>query len=425
MKSSRFLIPLTCVFGAAQVIAQEGLFDRVSEHLKVSAFDGQVRAQFSGLVDLDGYYIQQPPPGLIFTDKEYLLNPRLTLFLDLQLGPNIYGFAQARVDRGFDPGESDAEVRLDEYAIRISPWDDGRFSLQFGRFATIAGNWVARHYSWDNPFITAPVPYENVTGIWDSGPPWTSDTLLGWAHVPATIPGTGNTGEVHYGDEYSDKYLRNPIIWGPSYATGAAAFGRIGRFEYAAEIKNAALSSRPESWDLNEVGFDDPTFTARFGFRPNPTWNFGVSGSAGTFLVPSAQAFTPAGKDLSDYRQIVLGQDISFEWHHLQVWAEFFETRFEIPYVGGADTFAYYLEAKYKFGAQFFGALRWNQQFFGTVLDGGIDRPWGRDLWRLDAACGYRLTAHAQIKLQYSLEHEAFATRGNSHTLAGQVTLKF
>src|SRR6185436_4653817 len=122
--------------------------------------------------------------GLIFTDKEYLVNPRLTLFLDAQLGPNVYAFAQARLDRGFDPSESDAEIRLDEYALRISPWKDGRLSVQLGRFATIVGNWVPRHYSWDNPFVTAPVPYENVTAIWDSGPADSTDTLLYWGHVP-------------------------------------------------------------------------------------------------------------------------------------------------------------------------------------------------------------------------------------------------
>ena len=32
--------------------------------------------------------------------------------------------------------------------------------------------------------------------------------------------------------------------------------------------------------------------------------------------------------------------------------------------MGNADTFAYYLEGKYKFTPQFFAALRWNQQLF-------------------------------------------------------------
>ena len=66
------------------------------------------------------------------------------------------------------------------------------------------------------------------------------------------------------------------------------------------------------------------------------------------------------------HRETVLGQDISFEWRHWQLWAEVFEARFEIPGVGNADSLAYYFEAKYKFTPQLFGAFRWNQQFFFT-----------------------------------------------------------
>jgi hypothetical protein len=41
--------------------------------------------------------------------------------------------------------------------------------------------------------------------------------------------------------------------------------------------------------------------------------------------------------------------------HHLQLWAEFYEARFEVR-IGNADTFSYYLEAKYKITSQLFGA---------------------------------------------------------------------
>ena len=45
----------------------------------------------------------QPPPGLIDAAGDSLFNPRLSLFLDVQAGPHVYFFAQARLDRGFDP----------------------------------------------------------------------------------------------------------------------------------------------------------------------------------------------------------------------------------------------------------------------------------------------------------------------------------
>ncbi len=94
--------------------------------------------------------------------------------------------------------------------------------------------------------------------------------------------------------------------------------------------------------------------------------------------------------------------------------------------MGDVDTFAYYLEAKYKITPQLFGAMRWNQQMFGTVRDSEGDRAtWGRDVWRIDSSVGYRFTAHTQLKLQYSLQHEDSSSQGYGHTVAAQLTLRF
>ena len=399
----------------ASALAQDFL-DRVDESLTISAFHDNVRARLSGLIDLEFFRIDQPPPGLIDTDEHFLFNPRLTLFLDAQLGSGVYVFVQSRADRGFDPSDDGLQIRLDEYALRITPWEDGRVNLQIGKFATVVGNWVSRHLSWENPFITAPLPYENLTAIWDVQAADSVATLLGWAHVETT---PGNFG----GDELADKYLRSPIIWGPSYASGISAAGRMGKFEYATEIKNRSLSSHPGAWDATKIQWQHPTFNGRLGFRPNEIWNFGFSASTGTYLRPEAEGTLARGHGLGDYRQIVFGQDISYAWRHLQIWAEFYETRFEIPGVGNADTFAYYVEAKYKFAPQLFGALRWNQQLFSTI--GETDSRWGREIWRIDSALGYRFTAHTQLKLQYSFQRENSAPRDFGHLFATQFTVRF
>ena len=404
------------IAGASVASAADDWLDKLDDALTVSAANDSVRLRLSGTIDLEAYALPQPSPGLLFTERYSLFNPRLTLFLDEQLGPHVYAFAQVRVDQGFDPGSRDARLALDEYAIRFTPWDDGRFNLQIGKFATVVGNWAPRHGSWENPFITAPVPYENLTGIWDGYAPGDPETLFDWAHV---YPGQ-SAAEV-----YGDKYQRVPVIWGPSYATGVSLFGRLGKFEYAAEMKNTALAARPASWEIGEVGFDRPAFSGRFGFVPNPTWNFGVSLSAGPYLLDTAAPYLP-GKHLGDYREWVLGQDLSFAWHHWQVWAEFYETRFEVPDLGHVDTFSYYVEAKYKFTPQLFGALRWNQQLYGNLRNSaGQGMRWGRDLWRIDTALGYRFTAHTQLKLQYSFQQEDDAPSAITHTLAAQFTVRF
>src|SRR5205085_9866959 len=176
-----------------------------------TGFDNNVRARVSGTLDLEGYAFSGPAPGLILTSSDTLFNPRLSLFVDAQIGAPVYIFTQTRLDRGFDPTDHGAQVRLDEYAIRVTPWDDGRFTIQAGQFATVVGAWVPRHLSWDNPFINAPLPYENPVGIEDKSVPY------------RPYLGVGGPAE---------KYEYNPVIRAPSYATGVLVAGPLGQIAY-------------------------------------------------------------------------------------------------------------------------------------------------------------------------------------------------
>jgi hypothetical protein len=214
------------------------------------------------------------------------------------------------------------------------------------------------------------------------------------------------------------------VIWGPSYASGVSVSGSLDKFDFAVEMKNASLSSRPEAWDLTQVGFEHPTFSGRVGFRPNEMWNVGFSGSIGPYYMPEAAVTLPPGKSIGDYSEILLGQDVSFAWHRFQLWAEVFETRFEVPNVGDADVLSYYIEAKYKITSQLFTAVRWNQQLFGTVPDEGEQVKWGNDTLRVDGVVGYRFNNFMQIKLQYSFTHDGDGDLGE-HVVGGQFTIKF
>src|SRR2546421_12964580 len=119
--------------------------DRLDSALTLSAFQDNLRARLSGTLDLEIYHFEQPAPGLINSDIDTLFNPRLTLFLDAQIGSQIYFFAQSRLDRGFDPSDQGAPVRLDAYALRVTPGKDCRSAVPIGQFATAVGNWVPRH----------------------------------------------------------------------------------------------------------------------------------------------------------------------------------------------------------------------------------------------------------------------------------------
>jgi hypothetical protein len=414
LKLLRFSLCLCLCVPAAR--ASDEIFERLEQALTFSAADSRVRARVSGLLDLEGYDFQLPAPGVIDAAGRRLFAPRLTLFLDAQFGPRVYAFAQARADRGFDPGRRDAEARLDEWALRYTPWRNGRLNVQAGRFATIVGNWTSRHDTWNNPLITAPLPYEHLTGIWDTEAIRSSGVLLQWSHVRPGLPASIAAME---------KSLRVPIVWGPAYASGVAVSGDVGRLRYAAEAKLGSLSSRPEAWRHGREQRHHPTFSARLGYHPNQMWTFGVSASRGSYLREFAGRTLTAGHSRGDYRQMVLAHDVAFAWHHLQVWGEIYAARFEIPKVADADTLAYYLEAKYKFTPRFFGALRWNQQLFDTIRDRQAETPWGHDVWRIDLAPGFRFTPHTQLKFQYSLQRGDSGSRDFTRTLATQFTVRF
>lgn len=410
-----FLGVLGC--GGVALQADEAWFDRLRDELTFSAPRAAVTARVSGTLDLEYYAFTSPAPGLIYTRDETLFNPRLTLFLDAQLGGNFYFFAQGRVDRGFDPADAKLRARLDEYALRYTPFAAGRLSVQAGQFATIVGSWVHRHGSWENPFISAPLAYDHLTGVWDVAAARSPGILLSWAHVIPSLTAP---------DEFTDKHLRLPVIWGPSYASGVAVMGEVGRFNYAVEAKGATLASRPEAWGFDRATWRHPTLSARFGYRPNVMWNFGVSASQGVYLLPVARPTIPAGYGLADYRQVVLGAEAGFAWRYWQVWAELFEARFDVPQVGRADTVSGYIEAKYKFTPRFSGAVRWNQQTFGEVRRlSGQWVAWGRDTWRIDLAPAWRFTAQTQLKLQYSLQHEAGRTTDPRSLGSAQFTVRF
>lgn len=404
-------------WGVAAACAEDDFIDRIDDALAVSACGDQVRGRLSGTLDLEAYGFAGPAQGLIETDRPALFNPRLSLFLDGQVGRWIYVFAQSRVDRGFDPADRRLGLRLDEYALRISPGTGAAFNLQVGKFATVVGTWTQRHDSWDNPFVTAPLPYDNLTGIWDAEAARSAPEVLAWAGVRP---------KPDRGGAYLQPALSLPVIWGPSYASGAAAFGVWGDFNYAAELKNTALASRPQTWSPTATNGSHPAFNVRLGYAPTPTWNFGLSGGTGPYLRDGAAPTLPAGRGLGDYRETLFGEDVSFAWHHWQAWAEVYETRFAVPAVAPLSTTAYYAEGKYTFTPQWFGALRWNQQLFSSLPNGqgGTDR-WGRNVWRIDAGPGYRFTPHSQLKLQYSLQREDADSRRFGDLVALQFTVRF
>jgi hypothetical protein len=300
-------------------------------------------------------------------------------------GEHLLAHVETRWDRGFDAGaRDDGEFRVDEVFLRWRPLGDQRLQIQAGKFATVFGNWVERHAFFDNAFLDAPLPYNRMTALNDRAAPG-----------PAAIAARRNLPD--------NKTAWLPVLWGPSYATGFAIFGALGKFDYALELKNASLASRPDAWSPFQEYFDYPSVTGRLGWRPSATWAFGLSASRGSYLLDEAAPALPPGEGRDDFMQTVLGADARWAWRQFQVSGEVIAARFEIPYTGDLDVLSYYVEGRWKLNPSLWIAGRWGQQFFNE-LDG---RSWDRDALRAEFAIGVKVTPDVLLKAQYSYTHES------------------
>jgi len=390
----------------ANASAQEYL-DALDEKLTYTSADGTVKADLAFVGDVTLFAAEQPPQGLLFTTSDVFVAPRLSAFLDVQFGDRVLLHGQIRADRGFDPGsESGGDIRFDEYFLQFRASDAKEVNLRAGKYPTVFGSWAPRSLAWDSALITAPAPYEELIPITDSAAPASLASFTARRDVAA------------------NKATWVPIIWGPSYATGAAVLGRINAFDYALEVKNAALSSRPETWDAIDNGFETrPTASVRLGLQPAPEWTLGSSFSRGPYMQESAQATLPTGTSVDDFSQTTWGLDAGYAHRDWQVWSELIHATFDVPRVGQVDVLSGYIEAKYKITSQYWAALRVNQSWFGDIP--GQTTSWDRNTSRVDLGLGYRYSTHIGAKVQYSYAQQQGPDTEGNHLFAAQVIVRF
>ncbi|MBI5366395.1 MAG: hypothetical protein HZA54_05125 [Planctomycetes bacterium] len=384
-----FSCALLTLLPAARLAAEDegdGGFLGIHEaELRLATDDGAVDALLSGVLDLEGYVLQEEGPGLLFADHSFV-NPRLTLFLDANLGEHLFLFVQARADRGFDPSDQPAEIRPDEYFGRYTlSGESWSAALQLGKFATPVGNFVPRHDSFRNGLVRAPLLYDAMTTVGDDKAP------------------PGNQAQLNRWDLEDKKTLWQPMIWGPVYATGAQLFGTVGVFDWRVAVTNAAPGERPDEWEWKAGDEQAPAWAVRLGAAPLPGLVVGLNYAWGPYLRDRAEASLVAGRDRSDYDQRLAGIDLAYAVGHLEFWAEAYVSTWEVAKVrGDLDVIGYYIEAKYTLTPRLHASARWNQMLFGAIEDAaGRERAWDRDAWRVEVGAGYLLAANLLAKVQY------------------------
>jgi hypothetical protein len=381
---------------SAQGDPLDDLADAVREATIFETPDRTFSFDLDMYLTMDNFVMSQPPPPIIDAGGNYLANPRLSLLGQVDLYDWITMFALGRVDRGFDPTDESLQARPDEYYAQFDPFD-GPFRFTAGKFGTSYGQWARRYFEWDNPMTTAPLAYEWITTVGDG-----TNALT----VAPSVAGFLNRKNL-----VGDRSKWVPAIWGPSYTTGFRFDGSAAIFDYAFEIKNNALSSRPGEWDLWDHGFygQGLTYQGRFGVRPVTDWSLGVSGSSGAYLIPSA-AGVPAGTQWYDYKQNAAGFDVSWAHGPLEAWSEVQWTSFDVPgAVGTVALVSYFIEGRWKFSPGWWLSGRWNQQLYDDIRDPatGQDVAWDNDVWRLEACVGWKVDRSLTVKAQYSFADQS------------------
>ena len=233
----------------------EEAVDRFREFRTIESPDGGFRLGTDLWLTQDYMVFDRPPPPLVQTGQYQTYWPQLNGLLSMEFGKHLSFVALGQAYRGFDPNDVSLSANLSEYFVVLQPLDTRALVIKGGTFATCYGQWVNRHFSFQNPLINAPLMYEGMTDISDGSGNLTATPGL------AKFLGRKNLAQ--------NVAAWVPIIWGPSYASGGQIGGTWQNFDYAAELKNASLSSRPADWQFWEKDFSNPTVTGRVGWRPD------------------------------------------------------------------------------------------------------------------------------------------------------------
>jgi len=410
----------------------ESFLERLRDFQSFGTEDGQISFNADVWLTLDYMVFSTPPPGFIQTTNGQIFAPTLSGLFTLDISKHLEFVFLGLVNRGFDPTETSVQSQPAEYYTQLTPFDTPVLNFKGGKFQTAFGQWTNRHFSTQNSLINAPMMYGQMTSVTDGNDgasiaPTTSSLVRRKTSAVPVPPVT--------------KWI--PIVWGPSYASGFQLNGTVGtlqQLDWAFEMKNASLSSRPQEWDLWNRGFNYPTFTGRAGYRPDAAWNIGVSGSSGSYISQAAydrfSTTSKAGSSIGESRQNVVGTDISYAHGPIELWSEFAWSQYEVPdakagkAVGNIGAYSYFIESKWKFMPQFWLSGRWNQQMYSNVTPAtgpgaGSETSWYNNLWRADACLGFKINRFTQFKVQYSYTEEEGTVDPGQNLFAVELVIQF
>jgi class 3 adenylate cyclase len=354
--------------------------------LVASSPGGGIQASFSGRLSLEGYLLDEAPPGLIRADGSFA-SLRASLLADLFVGDRLYGMLELRADTGDAPSDEGLGGRVEQAFLRLTPFPGHDLHLQYGRFVSPFGAWPQRHDSSADPFIRPPLPYDYRTMICAGLIPRSNDGFIYWRFHPEVFRPKGA-----------------PPVWAAPYQVGLMAHGGTGPFSFRAALMDGAPSSEPGEWNRRLGEVYDPSWVLHAGWRPHPAVSLGLSYNQGPYMLHDAMGTWPSGTDVDSWLQKIWGVNAELVWGRTQVRAEAFHDLWQVPNLReDAIDLSWFVEVSHRFLPGLHAALRYGRIEFNrlAVMGEGTREEWDFPVERWQAALGYRIDRYWEIRAEY------------------------
>jgi|GEM_PF-1136390 len=353
---------------------------------------------------------------------------QMTMFVDSDITENIYFTGEIQSDL-FSPNAEQTGFRIRSAAVTATNIPKWRTNLQFGKFNTIFGSHPDRRLPLDNPLFDAPLAYTYRVNLDPEG---------GWV----THSARQNTGDLGIRQlSLIDKEMTQ---------TGVKAFGRLGssKLHYAVSLTNNPPSN-PREVNINNAN----SGAVKLSWIADHSTDFGFSYAQGGYLNsldavtntnnPNFQDMTggaalPAGlRNPSSYQQYLYGFHWNWKRSRYELNSEFILSSFEVPNnPQSADLSAqsFYVQGKYNFTTNFFGAARYDtlnfdDMTYNDLLIPAISRKWDDNVTRFEVGVGSFLNPSTLAKFTYQNTDSDYQNAAgftlDSDLVSGSVTVIF
>lgn len=409
----------------------KGIFFRVGLLIFISAFKcAWSQPQWAGLLHFS-YQDGQAAALQQFTDNHggsgTFRIGQMTMFVDSDITENIYFTGEIQSDL-LSPNPDQNDFRIRSAAVTATNIPKWKTNIQIGRFNTVFGSHPDRRLPLDNYLFDAPLAYTYRVNLDPDG---------GW--VP-------NTARQNTGD-FGVRQLS--LIDKDMTQTGIKAFGRLNatKLHYAFSLTNNPPSN-PRNVNIN----NGVSTAMKLNWIADHSTDFGFSYAQGGYL-NSLDAVTNVNNDnfnamtggnplalnlrnTSSYQHYLYGFHWNWRRSRYEINSEIIMSSFQVPNnTRDLDSQALYIQGKYNFTSNFFGAARYDVlDFNNTALvdpaNLNIARKWDDNVKRFEVGVGSFLNPSTLAKFTYQNTDSAYRNDAagltlDSNLVAGTITVIF